>query len=366
MLNRDQLPALAGVAYLNTGTNGPIPQASLDAMREELEYNGREARIGMPYFERFLAGRDRARAAAARAVGAPPEEIALTSSTTQGVGLVTSGLDWQAGDEIVTTTEEHPGILSPVDVLARRFGVVVRAVEGGAVVDAVGPRTRMVAISHVLWTTGRTLELPPIAEAVHAHGGVLLVDGAQSAGNIVLRVPETGADYYAFSGQKWLLGPQGSGGLWVHPDRIAALWPALSGYLALDHGEIGAFKTTAAKVDGGSADPVTVTGFAAAMEWVESQPGGRDAWIARAHEHAAAARERLAQVPGVGLGIDSGNGLIAFTLDGHEDTAALAGALAERGVLTRFIPGTPWMRISIGSWTSEEDVERLAVALTEV
>ena len=286
---------------MNTGTSGPMPQAAIDAMRRSVEQNG-EPRITRAYFESLLGGREVARAAAGRAVGAPPEEIALTTSTTLGIGLVMSGLDWREGDEIVTTTEEHPGILSPLDVLRQRYGVVPRFVDAGDVAEAVNDRTKMVAISHVLWTTGRTLDLQPIADAVHAVGGLLLVDGAQSAGNIAVDVAATGADAYAFSGQKWLLGPLGSGALWVSPELTQRIWPVTSGYLNLEGGEIGKFKTTAGRLDGGTNDPATVAGFTAALEWVEGLPGGRARWVEQIAANAAAARERLAEVPGLELG----------------------------------------------------------------
>ena len=145
-------------------------------------------------------------------LAAAPEQVALTSSTTQGIGLVTAGLDWAAGDEVITTTEEHPGLTSPLDVLARRFGIEVRAVEAERVLDAISPATRMVAVSHVLWTTGRVLDMAAISARAHEVGAWLLVDGAQGAGNIEVDPAALGVDFYAFSGQKWLLGPEGSGG----------------------------------------------------------------------------------------------------------------------------------------------------------
>jgi L-cysteine/cystine lyase len=359
---RDQLPAVHDTVHMNTGTSGPVPQAAIDAMQRSVQQNA-EPRITRTYFESLLGGRDEARAAAGRAVGAPPDQIALTTSTTLGVGLVMSGLDWRDGDEILTTTEEHPGILSPLEVLRQRHGVVPRFVDADEVAGAVTDRTKMVAVSHVLWTTGRTLDLPPIADAVHAVGGLLLIDGAQSAGNIAVDVAATGADAYAFSGQKWLLGPLGSGGLWVTPELTQRVWPVTSGYFSLEGGEIGKFKASAGRLDGGTNDPATLAGFRASLEWVEGLPGGRARWIEQIAANAAAARERLAEVPGLSLGLDSGNGLIAFTLDGHEDTAGLAALLAERGVLVRFIPNTPWMRASIGAWTTPDDVEALAAAL---
>ncbi|MGH3139987.1 MAG: aminotransferase class V-fold PLP-dependent enzyme, partial [Gaiellales bacterium] len=108
MLDRGDLPAIARCAYLNAGTNGPLPRAVADAMIAETEGAAGMPRIGAPAFERFWDVRGRARDAAARRLGAPADEVAVTTSTSQGVGLVTAGLEWEPGDEILTTTEEHP------------------------------------------------------------------------------------------------------------------------------------------------------------------------------------------------------------------------------------------------------------------
>jgi L-cysteine/cystine lyase len=183
---RSDLPSLDGVAYLNAGTNGPLPRPAAEAMRRELDMSLAQPRIGMAAFQHYRELRDRARAALGRAVGAPPEQVALTGSTTQGVGIVISGIDWQAGDEVLTTTEEHPGIRSPLDVIARRAGVRVVELPPERLLDGIGDGTRMVAVSHVLWTTGRVLDVAAISAAAHAVGASLLLDGAQSAGAIAV------------------------------------------------------------------------------------------------------------------------------------------------------------------------------------
>jgi L-cysteine/cystine lyase len=356
---------LAGVAYLNAGTNGPLPRAAAEAMRLELTASADQPRITRAAFDGMFAVRDRARAALARSVAAPPEQVALTSSTTQGLGLVVAGVDWRPGDEVLTTTEEHQGLLSPLEVIGRRHGVVVRKLPADEIGAAIGPRTRMVAVSHVLWTTGRVLDLAALAAACREHDALLLADGAQSAGAIAVDAPASGADFYAFSGQKWLLGPQGSGGLWVAPSRVEELWPAVSGYLNLEQGQVGVYKSTAGKFDGGSVDTVTLAGIAAAIEWVESLPGGRAAWLDQTGQQAERARTRLASVPGVHVN-DPGPDrapLIALSVEGAGDLPALMAMLAERGVLVRYIPGTPYLRVSIGAWTTDEDVERLIAAL---
>jgi len=363
---RDRLPALAGVAYLNASTNGPMPEPAGQAMRDELAAALERPRITKAAFDGLFAVRDRARAALARTVAAAPEQLALTSSTTQGIGLVVAGIDWSAGDEVITTTEEHQGLLSPLDVVSRRHGVVVRAVAAKEIENAIGPSTRMVAVSNVLWTAGRALDLPRLASACRERGSMLLVDGAQSGGAIAVDAPASGADFYAFSGQKWLLGPQGSGGLWVAPQRLEQVWPAVSGYLNLEQGQVGAFKSSAGRFDGGSVDTATLAGLAAAIEWVEALPGGRTAWIERTAQNADRARHRLAAVSGIELA-DPGPSrgpLIALSVAGVEDMPALVAGLAERGVLVRFIPDTPYLRVSVGAWTSDEDVDRLIEGLS--
>jgi L-cysteine/cystine lyase len=361
--DRRDLPCLAGCAYLNAGTNGPMPEAAIAAMAAEVEA-ARGPRIGKAAMERLLGLRARVRSAAARALGAPEEEVALTSSTSQGIGLVCAGLDWSQGGEVVTTTEEHPGLLGPLDELAQRYGVVVRPVPAYDLLAAIGQGTRMVAVSHVLWTTGLVLSLPEIAAAAHAVGATVLIDGAQSGGAIPLDMAATGADFYAASGQKWLLGPQGTGALWVHPRQHERLAPATPSYFTYADGHVGPLRAGAARFDAGSLDTTVLAGFAAAMEWVDGLPGGRTAWYERAAAQAAAARLRLAAVPGVEVHDPGGpcSGLIALRLDGHESADAVAH-LAERDVLVRPIPDTPFVRVSIGAWTDDTDIEALAAGL---
>ena len=108
-----------------------------------------------------------------------------------------------------------------------------------------------------------------------------------------------------------------------------------------------------------------MAGIGAAIEWVESLPGGRAGWLAQTADNASRARERLRRQPGVTVADhgDDGAPLIALTVAGQEDTVALNERLGAQGILARYIPGTPWLRVSVGAWTSDDDVERLAAAL---
>src|SRR4051812_34656310 len=164
----------------------------------------------MPHFiHRFeLAGA--VRAAYAERLGCPPADVALTTSTSEGLGLVLLAMDLRPGDEVVTSDSEHPGLIGPLQAVRDRMGVQ----EGGApfaeLANAVGPRTRLVACSHVNWLTG---EVAP--RELAGVGAPVVYDGAQGVGAVPLNMEDLGAAAYAGSGQKWLCGPEGTGMLYV-------------------------------------------------------------------------------------------------------------------------------------------------------
>src|SRR5262249_10618244 len=223
------------LAYLNTGTFGPLPRRTLEAMAagDRLDYD--QGRTGAWYPAEILELRERLRAALAAVCGAPPATLALARSTTEGCAIVCAGLGLGPGDEVVTTDVEHFGLLGPLAATGARVRVArLRGQPPGEASDAmraeVGEATRSIAGSHVAWTTGAVL---PVAE-LSGLGVPVLADGAQSVGAVPVAVAETGAAFYAFSGQKWLLGPGGTGGLYVDPAWIERLHVAAPSYYAHD------------------------------------------------------------------------------------------------------------------------------------
>jgi L-cysteine/cystine lyase len=150
----------------------------------------------MSYFRPLLDQAEQLRAACAAVLGCKPEELALTGSTTDGVNTVISGLDLGPGDEIVTSDEEHPGLLAPLGRARERCGVSVRVVPFAELPEAVSVNTRLIACSHVSWIGGRISD----AAALTATGVPLLLDAAQALGAIPLDVRKLGCDFYAGSG----------------------------------------------------------------------------------------------------------------------------------------------------------------------
>ncbi len=218
---RALFPVLERVAYLNAGTFGPLATPTFEAVEGQLRADFEQGRLGKEYFERMLQLRVDVRAALAALVGAEPEQVSLTGSTTDGCNIVLGGLGLGPEDEVVTTAEEHFGLIGPLHASGAR--VVVVAPEAEAVLAAVTPRTKLIAVSQVLWTTGRVLPVHDLRERSEIP---VLVDGAQSVGAIP--VDARGFDFLTISGQKWLCGPDATGALVIaDPDRLRVARPEL-------------------------------------------------------------------------------------------------------------------------------------------
>ena len=209
---RATFPVLDRFAYLNAGTNGPLARATVEALVAEQLVDTAQGRGGEPYFSRALELRDVLRAKLATALSVEPSQVALTRSTTDGCNIVLAGLELGPDDEVVTSDLEHFGLIGPLHASGAR---VVTAPED-RILEAVTEKTKLIAISHVSWVSGNSLE----PERVKAETGLpILVDGAQAAGAIP--VEADAFDFYAISCQKWLCGPDVTGALVVaEPDAL--------------------------------------------------------------------------------------------------------------------------------------------------
>jgi L-cysteine/cystine lyase len=345
---RAQFPVLERIAYLNAGSAGPLPRAAAEAMEARLERDLVEGRGGKAYIDELFELRQRVRRDIAAVLGTSVELVALTESTTRGCQVVLAGLRLGPTDEIVTTDQEHFGLTGQLYGSGAR--VVVTEADEDALLAAVTPRTRLIAVSHVLWTTGRRLDLAGLRRP---DGPPLLVDGAQSAGAIPVDL--AGADFYTVSAQKWLCGPDPSGALFVRdPERLDVALPSM--FSQLSHEADGSFepKDGAARFDAGWIGAPSLAGLEAALQ---VHPDWR-------YEGAAVAAGRCRELlePLVEIVTPPGQStLVSFRPPG--DPTELVAALAEREVVVRELPGRNLVRASCGWWTSEDDLRRLAGAL---
>jgi selenocysteine lyase/cysteine desulfurase len=281
-----------------------------------------------------------------------PEEVALTGSTTDGVNTVIGGLDLRRGDEILTSDEEHPGLLAPLARAVHRHGVSVRVVPFGDLADAASERTRLIACSHVSWVSGRIADVP----ALTATGALVLLDAAQGIGAVPVDVKALGCDFYAASGQKWLCGPEGSGCLYVRPERLDELTVPWPGYGSLaDPAQALDFRPAegSKRLDHGFPPAMRSAWALASLEVFEAAGWS---WV---HERAASLAEWFAgQLADRGVDVRprGRSTLVAWSAD---DAAAEVERLAAAGVIVRSIPAFELVRASVGAWSSEEELERL-------
>ena len=352
---RAAFPVLKRLAYLNAGAVGPIASATVEAMHAQLRKDAEEGRSGGSYWQELRALRDRVRNRVAEIVGADPTQVAIVHSTTAGVNAVVGGLRLGPEDEVVTTNEEHFGLIGPLHASGARVRVAeTRALSPEAAAEAVlaevGPKTRLLALSHVSWLTGNLL---PITELREATGLPVLVDGAQSGGAIPVQA--AAFDYYTVSAQKWLCGPDGTGALVVaDPERLPVATPSYISQTA--HEPTGEFTPApgAARFDSGTVGSVLLAGLDAAI-------GAAPEWrFERSRETAERCRELLGERLEVVTASGQAN-LVTFVPGG--DPVEAVERLFERGVVVRSVPGTEWVRASCGYWTSEDDLERLVASL---
>jgi L-cysteine/cystine lyase len=346
---RAQFPVLERYAYLNAGSIGPLPRPAVEAVRARLERDLSGGRTGTPYIEEFLELRERVRGALAAVLQTSPELVALTDSTTRGCHIVVAGLGFGPGDEVVTTGEEHFGLVGSIHASGAQ--VIVAEAEEEAVLAAVTPRTRLIAVSHVLWTTGRRLDF---ARLRRPEGPPLLVDGAQSAGAI--RVDLTGADFYTVSAQKFLCAPESTGALFVRdPVRLRVALPTAFSYQSFEIDGSFAPKDGARRFDSGWMGAPALAGLEAAL-------GVHPEWRYEAGAATASrCRELLAPLVEVVTPPDHST-LVSFRPPG--DPTKLVAKLAEKDVLVRELPGRNLIRVSCGWWTNEDDLRRLAEVIS--
>ena len=367
---RQEIPGLRTNVYFNTGGTGPLSEqttATIEDTRRLIDEQGAEA---PPVKEAVTARTEAARHSIAAMLGVDPDEIALMRSVSEGMNVVAMGLDWQAGDEIILTDQEHPTGLMPWFSLRRRVAVDLKFVPLTDDRDellrrfeaAITPRTKLFSLSHVTAENGLRLPAKEIVDLAHRHGAQVLFDGAQSVGQFPINLREINADYYALTGHKWLSGGMGVGAFYVRRDLIEDLdvsWTGSGAAAEMDRvtGDF-AWQPGARRYEfGGRAWPLYV-GLGAAVDYIEEL--GTDQIESRAGELADGLKRELAAIPGVTvispMDPAMSTGIVSFEIDGMTGPE-VASALWDRWqIICRAAMQGTATRLSVAYFTSSDEI----------
>src|SRR5437016_2482943 len=375
---RQEMPASTSRLYFNAGTFGPLMSSALQAIQERLQDEYIHGRLGTATWDAIRAIHINARSRVAYLLNADESEIALTGNTGEGMNIISYGINWQPGDEVITTNHEHYNALGPLYQIRDRYGVTIRFADLGAVgerpvlkaiADLVTARTRLIVLSHVLWTTGALVNVSEVCYMGREHGIPVLVDGAQSAGAIPVDVHALGVDFYAIPMQKWLCGPDGTGALYVRRDALAYVKPTYVGYWSIKHEEGLEWELNegAQRFEVGGRQTAALAGQAAGLNWLEHSLGYT--WIfERISSISAYAYHALNEIPGLTLLTPrpGESGLVSFKLEGKNDAEVVNTLREKHNILMRNIPSTKSLRVSTGFYNTEEEIDTLVRALREL
>ncbi len=278
---RKHFSDFGGAAYLDCAAQGPFPGETAEAVRRALRLKEHPEEITPELFEELP---ERARSAAARLIGCHPSSITLGTGASHGLNVAALGLPLRRGDEVLMAQGEFPAVVHPFMNLAAA-GITARLVEPDAgrivstdaLIAAIGPNTRAIAVSLVAFATGYRADLAALGEACRERGLFLVVDGAQAIGGIEFRVGDYPIDVLAVSGYKWLFGPYGTGFAYVSPRimermRVAFVnWQTVEGATQLNRAfdYTVRFKEGACRFDvAETASFLNLSGFAASVEFL--------------------------------------------------------------------------------------------------
>ncbi len=376
------------LTYLDNGASAQKPQVVIDAVTNAYAHEYSNVHRGLHYLSNLATEKyESVRGTVARFLGVSnEEEIVLNSGTTEGINLVAYG--WamprlQAGDEIVLSVMEHHANIVPWHFLRERQGVVLKWVDVDAaghldpqaVIDAIGPKTKLVAVTHCSNVLGTVVDVKAITQGAHAKGVPVLVDGSQGAVHMPVDVQDIGCDFYAITGHK-LYGPSGSGAIYIKSERMAEMRPFIGGGDMIK--EVSKdqviYNDPPMKFEAGTPGIVQTIGMGVALDYMMDL--GMDAIAAHEAGLRDYAMQRLTglnwlQVQGT---TTDKAAIFSFTLDGAGHAHDVSTILDKKGVAVRaghhcagplmdYLGVTATCRASFGLYNTTDEVDTLIDAL---
>jgi L-cysteine/cystine lyase len=387
MAFRELCPALLNKTYFNYGGQGPLPTPSLEAIQaswRRIQELGPFTTDVWPFIGAEVSS---TRRRLAQLCGVAPHRLALSENVTSGCVLPLWGLPFTTGDRLLISDCEHPGVVAACVELARREGLEidtlpVQQLRGdqpstdAGVMDALEqgltPRTRLVVLSHLLWNTGQIMPITAVAErlALHPQSPYLLVDAAQSFGQIPVQQAAAAADIYAFTGHKWACGPEGLGGVALSERVLAQGQPTVIGWRSLQD---------ESKADLSSSDPFhhdsrrfevatscvpLMAGLRCSLDLLDKEGTGDERW-ARIQSRSEGLWQALNNLDGLTplLQVPPASGLVSFQLRHDAAPAEVVQQLGQQGLWIRDLADPRCLRACTHVTTTEAEAEALTTVI---
>ena len=372
-------PATENYAYFQTSGFSPKPEPVIDeVVRLTRFYSQGPALPGV--YSKLQEVLEATRAKVAQSLNATADEIVLGENATIGINIVANGIAWQPGDNLILTTHEHPGNRIPWYNLIKRYGVQLRFLnvyeDDERMLDEleklIDSRTRLLSLSHVSRRTGVRFPAQAITALAQRHGIPVLWDGAQSYGAIPVDVKALGCDFYTFSGHKYIMAPQGTGGCYIRRDRIEWVKPSWIGsHSQKDFDLVGGLTLLdqAKRFEFGTRNLADQGGFGKALDlWQEIGWGNVFAAIAAYTDRMKAA---LIAIPGViletPLPYAKSAGIVTISVPGFTSAGLYASLLDhERILVSPLEHDTSMIRISTHVFNTDEEIDRLVNGIRRI
>ena len=372
-------PATENYAYFQTSGFSPKPEPVIDEVVRLIRYVSQGPAVP-EIAEKMNAIFEATRGKVAQSLNAHADEIVLGENATIGINIIANGINWQPGDNVILSTHEHPGNRIPWYNFIKRYGVELRFLpisndEDQMIEDLprlIDGRTKLLSISHVSRRTGLRLPAKEITEVAHAQDVPVLWDGAQSYGAIPVDVQAIGCDFYAFSGHKYIMAPQGTGGCYIRRDRIEWVKPSWIGsHSQKDFDLVGGLTLLdeAKRFEFGTRNLADQGGFAKALDiWQEI---GWENVFAAIETYTDKLKAALQQTPGVvletPLSYARSSGIVTLSLPGFTSSGIYQSLLEhERILVSPLEKDTAMIRVSTHVFNTEEEIERLVSGLRRI
>ncbi|MCP5381439.1 MAG: aminotransferase class V-fold PLP-dependent enzyme [Kordiimonadaceae bacterium] len=360
---RKQLMLKNGLVYLNTGTLGPAPKLVYDKVTSLMERL--EANPAIENFGPLGQEMEKTRGKVAAFMGADEDEIILTRNTTEGISTVCSGIDWTAGDEILTTNHEHGGAETGLDFLAATKGAMIKKITMpypasskkqllNLIRNNLTPKTKLLLLSHVETVTGLRWPIKEVAELIKGKDILFIVDGAQAPGMLKIDLHDLGCDAYACSGHKWVMGPKETGILYLRKEiqsRVKNVFIS-GGYGVYSHSS-------------GTRNAPIIIGFGDVLDWHLAMGSAR---IENHCLHLATyCRNELKKVGKIRIisadDPELTSAIVSFSLPDNIKNGDVFSAMRDKNITIKRLPQYNAIRISNHMFTTNEDVDKMIALL---